>query len=701
MNRDSPDGSPASAGPHAAALGRSRSSASATSADDDELDDRLANSAAGPRFSLYIGAFTEALDGVLAGELGLFSEDEQATFGVFQSLSENARKLYVRLFLRKPRWIRASTLETYAEVADLAGALRELRAHGFLESSLGHATLDEMLETLSADELRALARDTGCATAAPKAALRQTIRRSSRGQSRLSFSGGGLSIAFDGQGNKITGDDRLRAQVDALAGERVRTAAGPRELFDRVHIVFFRSTSLDERPLTALVLALSARRTYPTYNVSRSTDVFRSRDGLLDYERTLQLQLRVDALFGALVGSGAMEELRALLEPERDRWWAAATTTAPPQTPAERLRARYTAGHVRTRLMYKLAAVLCRLQAHAEAHELYGDLLAQHAFRRDRRGEWYQQRALIETRYLGDDRAAGKRRALATCLAGLQDPDTHEIYQGDLARRTCRLERELRVLPRLRHDFSHVALRQAAERTFHGTRVDAGDGGRSQWLDAAGDRTTVENMCLGCYERDGWRGRHTEGGIVRSLFALVLWEVLFQDVPGAFETKYQTAPLDLGTDAFYGARAAALEARLAQVRAGQASDLVAAAHAALGERAPTCAGMDWRIPADDLVEAAACIPGPALARIFELLCCEWTHRSSGMPDLFLWNYERRRCLFAEVKSENDRLSDTQRLWIDVLVRQGVAVELCHALHDASEPIARVYSETLDLVKPEP
>lgn len=34
------------------------------------------------------------------------------------------------------------------------------------------------------------------------------------------------------------------------------------------------------------------------------------------------------------------------------------------------------------------------------------------------------------------------------------------------------------------------------------------------------------------------------------LFALVMWDVLFLPIEGAFETPYQRAPLDLGTDAF-------------------------------------------------------------------------------------------------------------------------------------------------------
>ncbi|KNZ45352.1 hypothetical protein VP01_820g1 [Puccinia sorghi] len=33
-------------------------------------------------------------------------------------------------------------------------------------------------------------------------------------------------------------------------------------------------------------------------------------------------------------------------------------------------------------------------------------------------------------------------------------------------------------------------------------------------------------------------------------FCLVFWDVIFAPVPGAFETSFQTAPLDMATDAF-------------------------------------------------------------------------------------------------------------------------------------------------------
>jgi Fanconi-associated nuclease 1 len=62
---------------------------------------------------------------------------------------------------------------------------------------------------------------------------------------------------------------------------------------------------------------------------------------------------------------------------------------------------------------------------------------------------------------------------------------------------------------------------------------------------------------------------------------------------------------------------------------------------------------------------------------------EYAQRGGGIPDLFLWKTGKDggkgEVKFAEVKSENDRLSDTQRLWIHVLTGAGIKVELCNAV----------------------
>lgn len=50
----------------------------------------------------------------------------------------------------------------------------------------------------------------------------------------------------------------------------------------------------------------------------------------------------------------------------------------------------------------------------------------------------------------------------------------------------------------------------------------------------------------------------------------------------------------------------------------------------------------------------------------------------------VWNVEERKCRFVEVKSPNDHLSETQKVWISVMQSAGVDVEVCHVAEAAQE-----------------
>jgi fanconi-associated nuclease 1 len=79
-----------------------------------------------------------------------------------------------------------------------------------------------------------------------------------------------------------------------------------------------------------------------------------------------------------------------------------------------------------------------------------------------------------------------------------------------------------------------------------------------------------------------------------------------------------------------------------------------------------------------------------------VLCEDYAQRGSGVPDLFIWNYAEKHCKFVEVKGPGDRLQENQKvrislgcqaectifkyvyqLWIDVMQRAEVDVEVCH------------------------
>jgi Fanconi-associated nuclease 1 len=116
-----------------------------------------------------------------------------------------------------------------------------------------------------------------------------------------------------------------------------------------------------------------------------------------------------------------------------------------------------------------------------------------------------------------------------------------------------------------------------------------------------------------------------------------------------------------------------------QIANGDATSLIHSVHARYSETQPCAIGLDWSFPLEDLLEIAECFKGEALAAICKIMAQEYQARGGGVPDLFLWSVERKEVCFVEVKSANDRLSDTQRLWIHVLLGFGVKVELCNAV----------------------
>ena len=183
------------------------------------------------------------------------------------------------------------------------------------------------------------------------------------------------------------------------------------------------------------------------------------------------------------------------------------------------------------------------------------------------------------------------------------------------------------------------------------------------------------------------------------LFGLLFYDILFAYVPNVFQTAYQTCPLDLHTDAFYGARASEINRRLVEIGNGAAERLLKETWDREFERKTCVVGVRWEeYDIADLLEVVRCFRGEALGVVMLTMAQEYATRGSGVPDLFLWRMlpgdksggggeatavpasaAKGEVMFVEVKSENDRLSETQRLWISVLLGAGIRVELCHAV----------------------
>ncbi|KAI9874494.1 MAG: hypothetical protein M1830_009685 [Pleopsidium flavum] len=717
--------------------------------------------------SIYVDAFNLALDTVLEDEAHLFDEAEMGVFEQWGQLSYEAQYLYVRLFLRKTAaWHRISGLGYYGDIADLPNAAEDLLSLRDLPTStaatqvnpgelelpkgitLGDTfsfadgseaeinTLEEASSLLRLDELKAIAKEVKV-QGKNKRELLRALRKTSQKQTGLGWSGlkrsdteettkseGSVLEQDDCQGSPqkrdgiaVNRDGHFLRKILASTGPCIRLSLAPLKLFERVHLVFYRSTEWTEKSLTTIILARISRRNFPDYIVSRSTNIFPSRSALLEFEASIRTQFRTDSILemNGTVTKDGLQKVKDIFDEVYPRW---RLLLEEEQRKEDRLYEtgegaylrRFSPAWVYTRIVHKGLYVLGRFKEHEREHELLTELLDQHLFHAARRGGWYQRKALLEEHYMWalrplegrSDEAQKKnwkRMALQTCEEGLQDRECHLIYHYDLQKRVTKLEKSLKVVKREQHDFGHVRLVKPVERVVEGVRIEREQplgrtgsrrgsdttgsrrGGKTIWIDERedGGECSVESMCLSWYREQGWKGYHSEGGIVRTLFGYLFYDVLFMYVPNVFQTAYQTCPLDLHTDAFFPSRASEINHRLVEIGNGAGGRLLQEVNDREKEKQTCVVGIDWAFEIDDLLEIIECFGGEALATVCKVMAQEYQQRGGGIPDLFLWHAKRKEVMFSEVKSENDRLSDTQRLWIHVLTGAGIKVELCNAV----------------------
>ncbi|PYH87893.1 hypothetical protein BO71DRAFT_381801 [Aspergillus ellipticus CBS 707.79] len=689
------------------------------------------------RSSIYVDAFNLALETVLEEEAHLFDEAEMEVFRQWRDLDYEAQYLYVRLFLRKTSaWHRINRLGYSSDIADMPRVVAELRrardlpvstpADGnsadvdtfpvdalpilglggefrFAEEMDQVTTLEEASSLLLLEELKTLAKEAKVQGKSKKELI-AALRLSSQKQAGFNWN------------NKTNGnrDDHFIQKILDYTGDCIRLASGPRALFERVHLVFYRSTEWTEKSLTTIILAKISRRNFPEFVVCRSNSIFSSREMLLEFESALRTQFEIDSIL-EFSGTPTVELLaqikdiayrvyprwRALLHQEQRK-----EETIYECGEGAYLR-RFSPAWVYTRIIHKGLHPLGRFKEYQEEHRLLSELLDQRLFHAARRGAWYQRKALLEEHYMwalqpseGRNEDAQKKHwrriALRTCETGLEDPNCHLIYHHDLQKRITKLEKALKVVKREQHDFGHVMLAKPYERAIKGIQIERDEpepepaentsrrGRPTVWVDETeGGECRVENMCLNWYKDQGWKGYHSEGGIVKTLFSYLFYDILFTYVPNVFQTPFQTCPLDLHTDAFYPTRASEINHRLVEITNGDAERIIREVHARESPKQTCAIGLDWSFELEDLVEIVRCFRGEALAAVCKVLAQEYQQRGGGVPDLMLWREAEKEgqgeVMFAEVKSENDRLSDTQRLWIHILAAAGVRVELCNAV----------------------
>ncbi|CAD6985897.1 unnamed protein product [Tilletia controversa] len=205
------------------------------------------------------------------------------------------------------------------------------------------------------------------------------------------------------------------------------------------------------------------------------------------------------------------------------------------------------------------------------------------------------------------------------------------------------------------------------------------------WRGLDNEPCRVEQLCLQHFEQDGFKGVHDEGGVLTMLFVLAMWDVIYMPVEGAFETRYQSEPLDMRSDAFAIVRKAQVRARLHEIEKQGGLDFIKAVDERERPRQTCATGCNWdKYSSEMLIEVADCLGGLPLSMICQMLCEERQHCQSGMPDLCIWKVATKEVRFVEVKGPGDKLREKQKVWIDILVRAGATVQVAQ-VSDKSQP----------------
>ncbi|KAK9502983.1 hypothetical protein O3M35_011653 [Rhynocoris fuscipes] len=193
-------------------------------------------------------------------------------------------------------------------------------------------------------------------------------------------------------------------------------------------------------------------------------------------------------------------------------------------------------------------------------------------------------------------------------------------------------------------------------------------------------------------------GCHDEGRIIITLALCAFWDIIYYPIEGMFHVRLQSKPLDWGSSAFYWNRADLIKEHIKQFRIGGISKLMDVITNVCSKYYGTLSLLSWeliqaeRLP--DIKIFLECLGVEPFLNFCDYLLQGYKERSSGLPDLTLWNVNTSKCLFVEVKGPTDKLSPKQIIWLKKFNEFGIDAEVCHVhtLHTGKRDIVTSKTE---------
>ncbi|KAI2573308.1 FANCD2 and FANCI associated nuclease 1 [Homo sapiens] len=278
----------------------------------------------------------------------------------------------------------------YEEIAlDLTPVIEELTNAGFLQTESELQELSEVLELLSAPELKSLAKTFHLVN--PNGQKQQLVDAFLKLAKQR-------SVCTWGKNKPGIGAVILK-RAKALAGQSVRICKGPRAVFSRILLLFSLTDSMEDEDaacggqgqLSTVLLVNLGRMEFPSYTINRKTHIFQDRDDLIRYAAATHMLSDISSA----MANGNWEEAKELAQCAKRDW------NRLKNHPSLRchedlplfLRC-FTVGWIYTRILSRFVEILQRLHMYEEAVRELESLLSQRIYCPDSRGRWWDRLAL-------------------------------------------------------------------------------------------------------------------------------------------------------------------------------------------------------------------------------------------------------------------------------------------------------------------
>ncbi|KAG5329838.1 FAN1 nuclease, partial [Acromyrmex charruanus] len=616
---------------------------------------------------------------------GYFDQDELDFVFSMITLRRNAQALLIRMLKRKHTWHRISNIK-YAEISnDLKPIFDELVSRSMFKNNMDKEDVFVLLNLLHADEVSKICRELKISVRGKRLSI----------ESILTFCK--TKSLFPGMATPAT---KLRASVNKLLGDCILLNDKVKELVDRIITLLIPNRNSDETFVDVFQTLWNVEADeleFPEVTIS-DLPIFASKRHLLDY---IEAKNALTYILTAIekkqwdtvqnLGTLAAQRLPLFLKVESESFQDSSLP--------HHIR-HFMPGYVWLKVLSKsIDAFKKSKETLSQAIKFLLILIEQNCHMKHRKGQWYSELIKIEMFHRKNFEASFMFLSKAILCENLSEVDEFNLLDraNKIYKRKSGIEKRTKNSIKIMLDtvFNRIQLTHQNSKTIEGTACGNTSQGKSTWCISRGiDQVygSVENLALYHYKNEGYvKGVHCEGAFPITLFATLFWNEIYNiNVPGAWVSSYQDAPLDLYTSEFYENRKKEINEKLQDIRGYDSEKLSKHLQNEFESYSKYKSISQGNIfdDSNSLKEIAFCLGVKGVVGICERLIHNFPLWKAGFPDIIVWNINTKQYKIVEVKGPNDTLSTKQTLWLNYLNRIGLNTEVCYCESNASHSRGR-------------